>query len=115
MLSKAKKYATMLSTALLFSCGPTPAPAVTPNDCVGITQNLMGAQSYMIDPKYRKEMIQIVEGFKDRKLNNLKLNEVKNWFITQINLGATMHDPEIYGKLVFQSCVNLSKGLKNEL
>lgn len=114
-----KKLFAAISATILFSCGPTPAPAQTVEQlmkqdeiystCVDTTTVLVRLQPYLIDPVILKNSIEAVEQTTDSP------EEVKSWFKNQLNLGAYMQNPKIYGKLVFNSCVNEMKGKRNEL
>lgn len=122
---KLKNLFAAISATILFSCGPTPAPAMslTQQDqsaqtteslevCKEATEVLVRLQPYLIDPTILKASIEAVKSTKDAP------PEVKDWFEKQINLGAHMQNPKIYGKLVFTSCVNemkQPKGTQNEL
>lgn len=118
-MQKLKKLFAAISATILFSCGPTPAPAQTLDQlqdqneiystCIDATTVLVRLQPYLIDPTILKASIEAVESTENSP------PEVKDWFKQQINLGAHMHDPKIYGKLVFTSCVNEMKGKSNEL
>lgn len=111
---KLKKLFAAISATILFSCGPTPAPAQTTEAlevCKQATEVLVRLQPQLIDPTILKASIEAVESTDGPP-------EVKDWFEKQINLGAHMQNPKIYGKLVFTSCVNEMtnpKGTQNEL
>lgn len=113
-MRKLKNLFTAISATILFSCGPTPAPAQTTeslNVCIEATEVLVRLQPYLIDPTILKSSIEAVESTENSP------QEVKEWFKQQINLGAYMQNPKIYGKLVFTSCVNemkQPKGISNE-
>lgn len=112
---KLKNLFAAISATILFSCGPTPAPAQTTESldvCKEATEVLVRLQPYLIDPTILKASIEAVKSTKDAP------PEVKDWFEKQINLGAHMQNPKIYGKLVFTSCVHemkQPKGTSNEL
>lgn len=117
-MQKLKKLFAAISATILFSCGPTPAPAQTVDQlvnqdeiystCADATNVLVQLQPHLIDPKILKASIEAVESTDNPP-------EVKDWYKNQLNLGVTMQNPKIYGKLMFTSCVNEMKGTKNEL
>ena len=61
---KLKKLFTAISATILFSCGPTPAPAQTLESlevCKEATEVLVRLKPYLVDPTILKASIEAVE------------------------------------------------------